>query len=65
LEKERGSAALAASSIQKQFGFVPDPSMSTFQNVFRVLASSSSGSDVLSTPSNMAFHDLTDGQIAP
>lgn len=65
MEKERGAAALAASSIRKQFGFVPDPSSSSFRNAVRARASSLPGAPILPTPSNLAFHDLTDGQIAP
>jgi hypothetical protein len=44
---------------------VPDPSSSSFHNAVRARASSLPGTPILSTPSNLAFHDLTDGQIAP
>ncbi|KAL3786063.1 LOW QUALITY PROTEIN: hypothetical protein ACHAWO_007252 [Cyclotella atomus] len=65
LGKGKGAAALAASSIRKKFGFVPDPSSSSFRNAVRARASSLPGAPILPTPSNLAFHDLTDGQIAP
>jgi hypothetical protein len=44
---------------------VPDPSSSSFHNAIRARASSLPGAPILPTPSNLAFHDLTDGQIAP
>ena len=52
------------SSTRSKFGFVPDVSVSPFRNAVRLRASHE---NLLCFPfiSNLAFHDLTPGKIAP
>jgi ribosome-associated translation inhibitor RaiA len=61
--QECSRLGLATGQVKKQYGFVPDPSVTPFRNAVRLHQSGNVNS--LPMPSNMAFHDLTPTKCAP
>jgi hypothetical protein len=74
IEQQRLSAklsqqwALAQQRVVQRFGFVPNPTASVFENAVQLRANSNVNAShplPLPMPTNIAFHDLTPGKIAP
>ena len=61
--QEQSKLGLAAGLVKRQFGFVPDLTVTPFRNAVRLVQSNTT--DTLPMPSNMAFHDLTPTKCAP